>query len=335
LIFLENVIMLVYIARRILSMIPMLFVISFISFLIIQLPPGDFLSTLQAVQGASGGGMSNETAQLIRERYGLDEPFFQQYFKWIAGFPRGDFGFSFEWMTDVWSLIDDRIWYTVLLGLCSILVMIVLAIPIGIYSATHQYSFTDVVLSSIAFLGLSVPGFLLALIWIYVGGIILGFDVIGAESTQFVNTPMSLAKAWDYFLHLWPPAIILALASTAQLMRIMRNGMLDVLNQQYITTARAKGLEESKVINKYAVRAALNPVVSVVALEIPKIISSSILIGVVLSVPTTGPLFLRSLQSQDMFVAGTFLLMMSVMLLVANLVADLILAWLDPRITYA
>lgn len=327
--------MLSYVFRRILTMIPMLFIISFISFTIIQLPQGDFLNTLQAVQGASGGGMSDETANLLRERYGLDKPFLEQYVTWISGFPRLDFGYSFEWTTDVWSLIDDRIAYTILLGTCSIFVMVVLAIPIGIYSATHQYSLGDFFLSAIAFLGLSIPGFLLALIWIYVGGILLKLDVIGSQSTQFVDKASSLAKSWDFFLHLWPPAIILGLASTAQLMRIMRNGMLDTLNQQYVTTARAKGVAERTVINKYVVRSALNPVVSVVALEIPKIISSSILIGVVLSVPTTGPLFLRALQSQDMFVAGTFLMLMSFMLLVANLIADIILAWLDPRIMYS
>lgn len=326
--------MLAFVVRRVLGMIPMLLVISFLSFAIIQLPKGDYLTTLQAVQGTSGGGMTDETADLLRERYGLDKPFFTQYVKWISGFPRGDFGYSFEWRTDVWPLIDDRVWYTILLGTCSIFVMVVLAIPIGIYSATHQYSAGDFLLSVVAFLGLSVPGFLLALLWVYFGGIVLDLDVLGSQSTEYVKQPASLAKSWDYFLHLWPPAIILGLASTAQLMRIMRNGMLDVLNQQYVTTARAKGLSERRVINKYVVRSALNPVVSVVALEVPKIISSSILIGVVLSVPTTGPMFLRSLQSQDMFVAGTFLMLMSIMLLAANLIADLILAWLDPRIVY-
>lgn len=326
--------MLAFVVRRVLGMIPMLLVISFLSFAIIQLPKGDYLTTLQVVQGISGGGMTDETADLLRERYGLDKPFFTQYMKWISGFPRGDFGYSFEWRTDVWPLIDDRVWYTILLGTCSIFVMVVLAIPIGIYSATHQYSAGDFLLSAVAFLGLSVPGFLLALLWVYFGGIVLDLDVLGSQSTEYVKQPASLAKSWDYFLHLWPPAIILGLASTAQLMRIMRNGMLDVLNQQYVTTARAKGLSERRVINKYVVRSALNPVVSVVALEVPKIISSSILIGVVLSVPTTGPMFLRSLQSQDMFVAGTFLMLMSIMLLAANLIADLILAWLDPRIVY-
>jgi len=327
--------MLTYVMRRILGMIPMLLVISFISFIIIQLPPGDFFTTLQAVQGSSGGGMSNETADILRDRYNLDEPFFTQYLTWISGFPRGDFGYSFEWSTDVWPLIDDRVAYTIVLGLGSIVIMIVLGVPIGIYSATHQYSPGDLALSALAFLGLSIPGFLLALIWVYFGGIVLRLDVLGEVSREFIDQPMSVAKAWDTFLHLWPAAIILGLASTAQLMRIMRNGMLDGMNQQYVTTARAKGLTERRVINKYVVRSALNPVVTVIALEIPKIISSSILIGVVMSVPTTGPLFLRSLLSQDMYVAGTFLMLMSVMLLVANLISDLVLAWLDPRIALA
>lgn len=326
--------MLAYIIRRLLAMIPMLIAISFISFFIIQLPEGDYLNTLQAVQGASGGGMTEQQADLLRARYGLDQPFMVRYWKWIKGFPKGDFGYSYEWRSDVWPLIDDRVGYTLVLGTCSLFVMFVLSIPIGIYSATHQYSLGDTALSALAFLGLSIPGFLLALIWIYVGGIVFDLEVLGKQSQEFINQPSSWAKTWDYFLHLWPPAIILGLASTAQLMRIMRNGMLDTMNQQYVTTARAKGLAERKVINKYVVRSAINPVVSVLAMEVPKIISSSILIGVVMSVPTTGPLFLHSLLSQDMFVAGTFLMIMSVMLLVANLIADLVLAWLDPRIVY-
>lgn len=326
--------MFTYVLRRLLSMIPMLLVISFISFAIIELPEGDYMTTLQAVQGTSGGGMSNETAQLLRERYGLNQPFLIRYVKWIEGFPVGDFGYSFEWSTGVWALIGDRILYTILLGTASIVIMVLIAIPIGVYSATHRYSLGDVLFSAIAFLGLSIPGFLLGLLWIYFGGIVLGLNVLGAQSPEFANAPMSAAKAWDFFLHIWPPAIILGLASTAQLMRIMRNGMLDTLNQQFVTTARAKGLTEKRVINKYVARSALNPVVTVVALEVPKIISSSILIGVVLSVPTTGPLFLRALQSQDMYVAGTFLMLMSLMLLFSNLIADIVLAWLDPRITY-
>jgi peptide/nickel transport system permease protein len=326
--------MLAYIIRRILTMIPMLLVISFISFFIIQLPPGDFLNTLQAVQGSSGGGMSNEQANLLRQRYGLDDPLMVQYWKWVKGFPKGDFGYSCQWNTNVWNLIDSQIGYTLIVGFMSLGIMLLLSIPIGIYSATHQYSLGDTTLSALAFLGLSIPGFLLALIWLYVGGIVLHLDVTGDLSQRFINQPWTTAKTWDYFVHLWPPAIILALASTAQLMRIMRNGMLETMSQQYITTARAKGLKERAVINKYAVRASINPVISVMAMEVPKIISSSILIGVVMSIPTTGPTFLNALQSQDMYVAGTLLLMMSVMLLVANLIADLILGWLDPRIVY-
>src|SRR5690606_12949423 len=265
---------------------------------------------------------------------GLDRPFIEQYINWIDGFPVGDFGYSFEWNSPAWPLIADRMGYTILLGTASLVIMFVLAIPNGVYSATHQYSLGDNLLSALAFLGLSIPGFLMALMWLYVGAVILRIPVTGIQSPEFQNAPLSVAKVLDYLAHFVPPALILGLASTAQLMRIMRSGMLDVLSQQYITTARAKGLKEPKVINKYAVRSALNPVVSVMAMEVPKIISSSILIGVVLAVPTTGPLFLRSLLSQDMFLAGTFLMMMALMQLVANLFADVTLAWLDPRIVY-
>src|SRR5690554_1783658 len=187
--------MLNYILRRVVMMIPMLLVISFISFVIIQLPPGDFLNTMQAVQGASGGGMTNEQAELLRKQYGLDEPMLVQYVKWMSGFPRGDFGYSFEWNSSVWDLIDERIGYTILLGFCSLLVMFVLAIPIGIYSATHQYSIGDTILSALAFLGLSIPGFLLALIWVYIGAIVLGLDVLGDQSKEFLNQPWSAARS--------------------------------------------------------------------------------------------------------------------------------------------
>jgi peptide/nickel transport system permease protein len=326
--------MLAYILRRILTMIPVLFVISIISFVIIQLPPGDFLSTLQAEVASSGGGMSADTVALLRVQYGLDQPVYIQYLRWIAGFARGDFGYSFEWSSPVWPLISSTLGYTLLLGAVSLVFMFGLAIPIGIYSATHQHSLGDNLLTGLAFLGLSIPGFLLALIYLFVGGVVLRIPIGGVQSPEFANAPMSAAKVFDYFNHLWPPALILALAGAAQLVRIMRSNMLDVLSQQYVTTARAKGLKERDVINKYVVRPALNPLISVLAMEIPKIINSSILVGVVLSLPTTGPLFLRSLLSQDMYLGGTFLMLMAVMLLVANLLADIALAWIDPRITY-
>ncbi|MBN1994256.1 MAG: ABC transporter permease [Anaerolineae bacterium] len=326
--------MLAYIARRLLAMIPLLVLVSIITFFIIQLPPGDFFSTLQAQIAETGGGMDTVTMEVLRQQYGLDQPFWIQYFRWISGFPSGDFGYSLDWNSPVWPLVRDRMAYTVLLGFFSLIFMVGISVPFGVYSATHQYSAADHSLSFLSFIGLSLPGFLFALLWMFFGALILRIDVGGVLSAEYRDAPMSWSKLVDYWNHLWPPAIILGLASTAQLHRIMRGSVLDVLGQQYITTARAKGLKERKVINRYAVRVAINPLISVIALEIPKIISESALVGIVMSLPTTGPLFLRSLQSQDMYLAGTFLLFMTLLLMLANLLADILLAWADPRIVY-
>lgn len=326
--------MIAYILRRLLAMIPLLLLVSVITFIIIQLPPGDYFTSLQAAIAETGGGQDARTFEILRQRYGLDQPLYIQYFRWIQGFPEGDFGWSLEWNSPVWPLVRDRLVYTIILGTLSLLITITYAIPVGIYSATHQYSLTDNVLSLLGFLGLSLPGFLLALLWLFFGAIVLRIDVGGVISAEMQNAPMSLAKLWDYWNHLWPPAVILGLASTAQLQRIMRSSMLDVMNQQYITTARAKGLQERTVITKYGVRVAINPLISVLALEIPKIISESALVGIVMSLPTTGPLFLRALLTQDMYLAGTFLLFMTLLLMVSNLLADIALAWVDPRIVY-
>ncbi len=326
--------MLAYILRRLAAMIPLLFLVSIITFAIIQLPPGDFFTTLQAEIAETGGGQDARTLEALRKQYGLDQPLYIQYLKWIAGFPRGDFGWSLEWSSPVWPLVRSRMAYTILLGTLSLLFMIGVSIPIGIYSARHQYAITDHLLSLVGFLGLSLPGFLLALTWLFFGALVLHVDVGGTLSPEFREAPWSLAKFLDYLNHLWPPAIILGLASTAQLQRIMRGSLLDVLGQQYITTARAKGLTERRVVNKYAVRIAINPLISVVALEIPKIISESAIVGVVMSLPTTGPLFLRALLTQDMYLAGTFLLFMTLLLMLSNLLADIALAWADPRIVY-
>ena len=315
-------------------MIPTLIVVSIISFIIIQLPPGDFFTTLQAETAQTGGGQDTETVKLMQERYGLDQPWTTQYFRWISGFPRGDFGWSLEWHSPVLPLVLERMGYTCLVGGLSLVFMVVVAVPIGIYSATHQYSIGDHVLSFLGFLGLSLPGFLLALLWMFLGIVVLHIPVGGVQAIEFSGQPMSMAKALDYLNHLWPPAVILGLASTAQLQRIMRGNLLDVLGQQYITTARAKGLPERKVINKYGVRVAINPLISVMAMEVPKIISESTIVGIVMSIPTTGPLLLRSLLSQDMYLAGGFLLFMSLLLMFANLLADIALAWADPRIRY-
>jgi peptide/nickel transport system permease protein len=326
--------MLAYIGRRILGMIPTLVIVSIVTFIIIQLPPGDFWTTRAIEIALSGGGQDKETVEKMRERYHMDDPLYVQYLRWVSGFPRGDFGWSLEWNSPVLPIVLKRMAYTIQVGGLSLLFMMGVAIPIGIYSATHQYSFGDHALSLVGFLGLSLPGFLLALLWMFFGIIVLRIPVGGEISLEMAEQPWSLAKLLDYLNHLWPPAVILGLASTAQLQRIMRGNLLDVMGQQYITTARAKGLKERKVVNKYAVRIAINPLISVMAMEVPKIISESTIVGIVMSVPTTGPLLLRSLLSQDMHLAGTFLLFMTLLLMVSNLLADIALAWADPRIVY-
>jgi peptide/nickel transport system permease protein len=315
-------------------MIPTLIIVSIVTFLIIQLPPGDFFTTLQAQLAETGSGQDTETVKQMQERYGLDKPLHVQYFRWVSGFPRGDFGWSLEWASPVLPIVLKRMGYTMLVGALSLVFMLVVAVPIGIYSATHQYSIGDHVLSFLGFLGLSVPGFLLGLLWMFIGVIVLRIPVGGAISLEMADKPWSVTKVLDYVNHLWPPAVVLGLASTAQLQRIMRGNLLDVMGQQYITTARAKGLKERTVVNRYAVRVAINPVISVMAMEVPKIISQSTVVGIVMSVPTAGPLLLRALLSQDMYLAGTFLLFMSLLLMVSNLLADIALAWSDPRIVY-
>jgi peptide/nickel transport system permease protein len=326
--------MLAYIGRRVLGMIPTLFIVSIVTFIIIQLPPGDFFTTRAIEAAMSGGGQDKETVKKMQERYGLDQPLYVQYWRWVSGFPRGDFGYSLEWNSPALPIVLQRMGYTIQVGGLSLLFMIGVAVPIGIYSATHQYSFGDHALSLLGFLGLSLPGFLLALLWMFFGIIVLRIPVGGEISQQMADQPWSMAKVLDYLNHLWPPAVILGLASTAQLQRILRGNLLDVMGQQFITTARAKGLKERKVVDKYAVRVAINPLISVMAMEIPKVISESTIVGIVMSVPTTGPLLLRALLTQDMYLAGTFLLFMTLLLMVSNLLADIALAWVDPRIVY-
>ena len=326
--------MLAYIGRRVLGMIPTLFIVSIVTFIIIQLPPGDFFTTRAIEAAMSGGGQDKETVKKMQERYGLDQPLYVQYWRWVSGFPRGDFGYSLEWNSPALPIVLQRMGYTIQVGGLSLLFMIGVAVPIGIYSATHQYSFGDHALSLLGFLGLSLPGFLLALLWMFFGVIVLRIPVGGEISQQMADQPWSMAKVLDYLNHLWPPAVILGLASTAQLQRILRGNLLDVMGQQFITTARAKGLKERKVVGKYAVRVAINPLISVMAMEIPKVISESTIVGIVMSVPTTGPLLLRALLTQDMYLAGTFLLFMTLLLMVSNLLADIALAWVDPRIVY-
>ncbi len=326
--------MIAYIVKRILGMIPTLIIISIITFVVIQLPPGDFVTTVQAEIAASGGGMDAAAAEGMRIRYGLDRPLIVQYWRWVSGFPRGDFGYSLEWNAPVWDIIAGRLGWTLVLSGLALVFMWIVSIPIGIYSARHKYSLGDNAFSFLGFLGLSIPDFMLALMWLVFATMVLGISASGLYSPQFVDAPWSIAKFFDLLNHLWPPVIIMGIVGTAELIRIMRGNLLDVLNQQYVTTARSKGLKEKIVVQKYAVRMAINPLISVLGMQIPKMISSSIIVGLVLSIPTVGPIFLRSLISQDMYLAGAILLFVTLMLLVGNLLADIALAWADPRIRY-
>jgi peptide/nickel transport system permease protein len=323
-----------YILRRIAIMIPTLIVISIITFIIIQLPPGDFFTTLQAEVAETGGGQNKEVIKKLQEVYGLDKPLHIQYLRWISGWIRLDFGYSLGWNAPVWNVVASKLGFTLFLGALSLLFMMTVSLPIGIYSATHQNSISDHLLSAVGFFGLCLPGFLVALVWMFLGIIVFRIDAGGLLSREMQDAPWSLAKVWDYIVHISPAVVVLGLSSTAQLQRIMRSNMLDVLGQQHITTARAKGLAERKVLNKYAVRVAINPVISVIALEIPKIINQSSLVGIVMILPTLGPIFLRALQTQDIYLSGTILLLTTVMLMLSNLLADIILAWVDPRIVY-
>jgi peptide/nickel transport system permease protein len=325
---------LVYIARRILLMIPTLLLASVMIFVIIQLPPVDFVSSMVAQAAQSGSSSDEQTIAGLRHQYGIDKPLPQQYFHWLRGLVTGDLGYSFEWKRPVSDLIVDRLLFTVVLAISAIVVMWLIAIPIGVYSATHQYSPLDHVLTFIGFVGLAVPDFLLALIYLFVSAMVFDMSVGGLFSAEYEDAAWSLGKVWDLIVHLFWPTLILAAGGTAQLIRIMRGSLLDTMRQPFVTTARAKGLAERVAIWKYAVRVAINPLISVMGMQIPSLISGATIVGAVLSIPTIGPMFLRSLINLDMYLAGAFLLFSVVLLMVGNLLADIALAFMDPRIRY-
>ena len=326
--------MIAFVVRRLLAMIPTLVFVSIACFIIIQLPPGDFMTSLQALAASSGSGADKAAMDNLRHQYGLDQPKAVRYIKWIAGFPRGDFGYSFEWKRPVRELIAARLGLTVLLSVLSLALMWLVAVPVGIYSAAHQYSGTDNFITALAFLGLSVPDFLLGLIYLFIGIFVFGASVTGLFSPGLADVPWSAAKVLDLSSHLFWPALILGLGGMTQLIRILRGSMLEVIGQPFVRTARAKGLGERVVIRTHAVKVAINPLVSVMGMQLPQLISGATILGIVLSLPTTGPMFIRALTSQDMYLAGTFLLFLALMLMVGNLLADVALAWIDPRIRY-
>lgn len=327
--------MLTYIFRRILGMIPTLLLVSVVAFVIIQLPPGDFATSYVANLASQGDNSSQDALDTLRASYGLDQPIHVQYFKWITGIAtRGDFGVSFEFREPVASLIWERIWLTLWLSLGSLLLTWIIAFPIGVFSAVRQYSAGDYIFSLTAFAGVSIPAFLIALVLMYLQFKYFGKTTSGLFSPEFIKADWSFERIKDLLAHLWLPALILGLGGTAELVRILRANLLDELHKPYVITARAKGLPEWKVITKYPLRLALNPFVSTLGWILPSLISGSIILSQVMNLPTTGPLLLRSLQSQDMYLAGALILVLSVATVVGTLISDVLLVILDPRIRY-
>jgi peptide/nickel transport system permease protein len=325
--------MFLFIAKRLLWMIPSLLVISILSFVLIRLPPGDFVTNYIATLAASNEIVDQNTAADLRARFGLDQPMIVQYWRWISSIVfRGDFGFSFEWQQPVGDLIWERMGLTLLLTLSTLLVTWAIALPVGVYSAVKKYSLGDYLATFFSFLGLAVPSFLLALVLMYVAAMKFGQDVGGLFSEEYLTAPWSFGKALDLLSHIWIAVVILAVSGTASLIRIMRANMLDELGKPYVTTARAKGLSEFRLLVKYPVRLALNPFISTIAWLLPNLVSGSIIVAIVLNLPTAGPLLLQSLMSQDMYLAGAFVLLICALTLVGTLISDVLLALADPRI---
>jgi peptide/nickel transport system permease protein len=325
--------MLAFIVQRILIMIPMLVAISILSFVIIQLPPGDFLTSYVAQLRMEGDEVDEAELASLRQRYGLGQPAYVQYLKWISGvLLKGDWGQSMEWQKPVSELIWERLGLTMALSLGALLVGWFIAIPVGVYSATHQYSWLDYIMTTFSFVGLGTPGFLLALIILFLVQSWLGMNVGGLFSDEYILEPWSWPKVVDMLKHIWVPLLIVAVNGTAGNIRITRANLLDELNKPYVETARAKGVEEGRLIWKYPVRVALNPFFSTVGWSLASLISGTTLVAMVLSLPTTGPMLLRSLTSQDMYLAGSFLFLLSALTIIGTLLSDILLAIVDPRI---
>ena len=324
--------MLAYIGRRALLAVFTVWAISMLAFAIIQLPPGDYVSSYIAQMAAMGSVVSDEEAQNLRIQYGLGQPIYVQYWKWMKQIAEGNFGFSMEWRRPVTEVIGERLWLTVIVAVSALILTWVLALPIGIYSAVRQYSLGDYAATFIGFIGLAVPNFLLALVILYFGFTLFNANIGGLFSPELQDAPWSWTRVWDLLKHLPVPALILGLAGTAQQIRIMRANLLDELRKPYVVTARSKGLPEPRVIVKYPVRLALNPFASTIGYTLPYIVSGSIIVSLVLGLPTVGPLLLKALISQDMFLAGTIVLMLGLMTVIGTLISDILLVWIDPRI---
>ncbi|MBN2005154.1 MAG: ABC transporter permease [Anaerolineae bacterium] len=322
-----------YVLKRVIMMIPTILIISVISFIIIQLPPGDYLTSYAAGLRQTGDNVDEAEIAALRERYGLGQPVYVQYWKWISGIIlRGDWGQSMEWNKPVKDLIWERMALTVFLSLISVLVSWFVAIPVGVFSAVKQYSIPDYIFSALSFIGAGLPGFMIALIVMWIAMRQFGMNIGGLFSQEYMLEPWSLDKFIDLLKHLWIPVVVISLGSTAGSIRTTRANVLDELNKPYVETARAKGLKEGKLIWKYPVRVSMNPFFSTVGWTLANLISGQTLVAVVLSLQTTGPMMLRALTSQDMYLAGSFLLLLSTLTVIGTLISDILLAWFDPRI---
>lgn len=328
-----------YILRRLLHMVPTLVLISIVSFIVIQAPPGDMLDTRLAryeEEGSMGSATSREKAEALRAKYHLNDPLPVQYLHWIGGIVlHGDFGESFTYEMRVVDVFKDRLGLTFVLTLVTLAFTWAVAIPLGIYSATHQHSAGDTLFTFVGFIGVATPNFLLALIFMFIQATVFESPSIGGLlSPEYIGASWGWAKVNDLLHHIWLPVVVIGTSGTAAVLRIMRGNLLDVLSQQHIQTGRAKGLKERIVVWKYGVRIAINPLVSRLGLELPSLLSGAVITSIVLGLPTAGPVFYAALTTQDMYLAGAFLLLSATFLLIGNLLADIVLAWIDPRIRY-
>jgi peptide/nickel transport system permease protein len=324
--------MFIFFIRRLLMMIVTLLVISVLVFIIIQLPPGDYLSVLIAELQSQGEQVAQQKIDFLREQYGLDRPMVEQYAVWLLGLLRGDLGFSFEYNKPVREVIGDRLVLTLILNFATMLFIYLVSFPIGVYSATHQYSWGDHGLTFLGLLGVATPNFLLALVLMYLANVMFGTSIGTMMDDRFINEPWSLAKAWSVLEHLWVPVLVIGTSSTAGMIRRLRANLLDELHKQYVITGRAKGLPPGRLLLKYPLRMALNPFVADIGNLLPHVVSGSVIVSAVMSLQTTGPMLLAALQSQDMYLAGSFLMFLAVLTVVGMFLSDVLLAMLDPRI---
>ena len=327
--------MLSYLIRRLILSAGTLVVVSIIAFAIIQLPPGDYVDGYVGILESMGDIITEEEEIALRQQYGLYDPIIVQYLRWAADVLVGDFGLSLEYRRPVGQVIGDRMWMTVAVALASVIFVWMMALPIGIYSAVRQYSVGDYAFTFIGFLGLAIPNFLLALVLMYFSFRYFAANVGGLFSNEFVEAPWSFAKFWDLLQHIWIPAIVLGTSGTAALIRIMRANLLDELRKPYVVAAKSRGMSEWQLILKYPVRVALNPFASTIGYILPYIVSGSIIVSVVLSLPTVGPLLLRALIAQDIYLSGTIIMLIGFMTVVGTLISDVILVLIDPRIRLA